>query len=61
MNEFIPTYKSKYNNPTKKSDKSTFIPTGRTSLSRTLGGSYYDRYRELCDDRFTPKKYGRRY
>lgn len=59
MNEFIPTYESKYNDITKKSDKSTFTPTGRTSLSRTLGESYYDKYRELCDDRFTPMKYKR--
>lgn len=59
MNKFIPTYKSKYNTPITKSNKSTFTPTGRTSLSRTLGGSYYDKYRELCDDRFTPIKYKR--
>jgi len=63
MTEFIPIYKSKYNNLSKKPDKSTFVSKvrldryNRPIVSQTLGMSDCDRYPEIWNSKFTPLKY----
>lgn len=63
MTEFIPTYKSKYNDLSKKPDKPTFVSKvrldqyNRPIVSQILGMSDYDKYPEIWDSKFTPLKY----